>query len=596
MIANQIQQQAKAELKARTQKKSKKREGPYKVYRFNPFGYFDSKIDITPWSIRPQTIEEREHLEDYARKLFPYRNIDINNLYGQKEIMEQIVLAMVQQHEQDDYRNGRKTVDELKYWKPGMVIQNWVSVDAGHNVGKTFMGGATVNWFFDSYGPSIIQTYAPTSQQIKDLLWKDIKKLRSGKGLPGRILDLRLEMGSGKDGEEADYFAKGMATNDSEGKGTERLQGGHQKYMLFVIDEAEGVQPFVYDAIRSMMSGGVAHIVLVLRNPRTRLCVAHKIREKPNTVAININCFFHPNVVYDRTVVPEAVTRSFIEDMLEHTEIVEAHDPDRYTFELPWNPGIIYRPKLMFLWRVFGIASATQSDDTFCPVGRYEAARDRIEPIQTYPKHFASLGVDCARYGNDVGTLYRNWQGVLTRVASFEQKPGTDYHRAVKAELLYLRDQGVTEVEIRVDAGGGYGGTVIDLLEEDVETQRAFSRFVVIPVKSESAPYNSEEFYDLITEAYYHAGEMMKVIALNNVPEALESDLCERYFKIVKGRLAGKGLDVKRLVNKDKFRTERKKIGINRSPDDGDGAALALAPSHIFTDSVVAPTLIEIHI
>src|SRR5215212_7207355 len=55
-------------------------------------------------------------------------------------------------------------------------------VKACHNVGKTHIGGGLVNWWFDCYAPSITLTTAPTKRQVNDLLWKEVRSQRKGRG------------------------------------------------------------------------------------------------------------------------------------------------------------------------------------------------------------------------------------------------------------------------------------------------------------------------------------------------------------------------------------------------------------------------------
>src|SRR5262249_17972466 len=148
--------------------------------------------------------------------------------------------------------------------------------------------------------------FAPSFEQIHDLLFKEIKSQRRGKGLPGQIFDLELRAGD-------EHFIKGRATNNDQGKGTERVQGQHGRYNLYVLDEAEGVADFVFDAIRSMTSGGIS-IVVMLANPRTRSSRFYKMGAEPQVRSFRMSCLHHPNVVAGREVVPGAVRRQYVQE------------------------------------------------------------------------------------------------------------------------------------------------------------------------------------------------------------------------------------------------------------------------------------------
>lgn len=444
---------------------------------------------------------------------------------------------------------------------------------------NTFCGAALVSHFFDSFKPGIIYCFAPAWDQINDLLFKEVRKQRAGKGLPGKVLD-----GEPRITHEPDHFVTGKATNNSNNTGTERTHGQHEEYLMFVIDEAEGVPTFVFDAVRSMSSGGIC-VVLVFRNPRTTTCEAHKIRRQANVKTFRISCLDHPNVRENREVIPGSVRCDYVTELLDKCEQVNEHSEDDYTFELPWKPGVIYRPSLEFLWRVLGIASSKGTDDTFCPPGRYEAALTR-QPYSSDDPTFASLGIDCARYGNDNGTGYVRHAGRVWKDFEISKQDGFEYYLKAKATCLNLYARGVRRISIRIDAGGGYHSTCCDNLRRDADLREKFPNLQIIEVHNNGKPSDKDKYADLVTEMYAYAGEALKVLRLDSPSPKLERDLCERkYTYVIKTEKADLSngmhpktrLDVKELVSKDKFKDKFKE-----SPDDGDGFVLAVAPDRIF--------------
>lgn len=492
--------------------------------------------------------------------------------YGtsQADIVAHYALVLKQLHERRDYEQGRKQADECMYWQPGQTIQNWISVDAGHNVGKTHSGAAMVSHFFDSFTPSIIYCFAPTYEQINDLLFKEIRTQRAGKNLPGKVLDGEPRMNL-----SANHFAFGKATNNAHNAGTERAQGQHGEYLMFAIDEAEGVPSFILDAVRSMSSGGIA-VVIILRNPRTTTCEAHKLRRQPNVKTFRISCLDHPNVRSDREIVPGSVRRQYVDEMLTGCDVVSEHAPDDYTFE--WQ-GKIYRPSLEFLWRVLGIASSKGTDDTFCPPGRYEAALTR-EVYSGDDRLFASLGIDCARYGNDNGTAYVRHGGSVWKDWELAKQDGYEYYVKAKATLKKLHGMGVRRVSVRVDAGGGYHSTCCDNLRRDADLRQLFGDFPIHEIHNNGNPRDRDKYADRVTEMYAYAGESLKVLRLKSPSSKLERDLCERKYeyviktdtaKTVQGSRPKTRLDLKQLVSKEKFKDD-----FHESPDDGDGFVLAV--------------------
>jgi hypothetical protein len=510
---------------------------------------------------------------------------------GQQQVIDAYVLALRQQHERKAYeagflseedapycpwlKPGPITVDDLQYWKPGQVIKNRIRVEAGHTVGKTKLTSGLVNHFFDHFTPCVGYCFAPSGEQIHDLLFKEIKTDRRDKGLPGRVMDLEIRVGD-------EHFIKGKATNNASGTGTERAQGQHGKYNLYVLDEAEGVADFVWNAVDSMTSGGIS-IVLMLANPKTRSSKFHKAKNNSNVKSFRISCIHHPNVVAGREVVPGAVKRQYVEEMVEkHCEVVTEHSEDDLTFELPFpvvtkdgtHPeGTIFKPDPEFMFRVLGIAPANISDKSLITVGRYEAACKREAPAEDPTR--ARMGVDVSRYGRDYGTLFIRYMGRAWRAAQFWKQDTNDYARVIKAEALKLAGKGVKSLHIRVDGGGGFGGGVVDKLKTDMELRAAFIDFRVYEVHFNASATDEKSYHDLITQAMAEAAETLKGIRIEKPPETLEADLCERLYEWVNL----KGVDVKRLESKIEFRKPKR---LGRSPDDGDGFVLSVAPDFLF--------------
>lgn len=505
-------------------------------YRTDPIGYLKDKLGITPWA-----------------------GVDSD---GQKELLEDIGAS-------------------VKAQLAGQLAIKIFRVEAGHGVGKTYIGAGIVNWFFDCFTRSITQTSAPTSEQVKLLLWKNIKTQREGRGLGGRVLEDDPKMTRGPD-----WFALGRTTSNAHGKGSERAQGQHHNFMLMLLDEAEGVPDFYFDAIDAMMTGGEVIIVLMLANPKTRSSRFFKMGRQSGVKNYRLSVLDHPNVVYGKNIVKGATTREWAAERIGRwSEPVAEHSVDDYTFEVPFEvekegviypAGTIWLPNAECCFRVLGIPPANLADNVFVSPGRYEAAQKNL-PLAG-EEHKARFGVDCARFGADMGTIYARTAGKAYRVAQVAQGNTWAYVEAFKKEAFRLAAAGVTDCEVRVDGTGGFGIGVIDYLLADLDLRELFDVFDVVEVQFGSSAYANETYANLVTEMYAEAGETLKGLQLERVPPELEIDLTERTYGFV--NLGGRSL--KQLTDKEKF---RKVAG--RSPDDGDGFVLAVAPDHIFDRHVL---------
>lgn len=535
-MQKRVQDKASAQLPlvARHSRLNTEAVNRYEKYQRDPLGYAEKELGISPWPGR--------------------------GAKGQRELYEDVAASVSQQ-------------------LAGQPAPRVFRVESGNGLGKTYGVAPLVNWFFDAFAPSIVYTTAPSKEQVELLLWKYIKAQRPSH-LTGRVLPKEPRME-----KSAEHFALGKTTSDSGGKGEERFKGQHHPFLMFVLDEAEGIAKFVYDAIVRMMTGGLVIIVILLGNPRSRSSDFFKWGKRPGVMNYRWSALNHPNVLDGAETVPGATNRDWvIERIWEWCEVVLEHDDDLYTFSLPFDvppppegggtcgpPGTIFQPNDEFLTSVMGIAPANSSAKTFLPSGRYEAACKRLPP-QTDPTR-ARIGVDVAAFGMDAGTIYVLHGGTVRRAARITKEDQVDYFHAVRQEALRLAAIGVTSLHIRVDAGGGFGGGVIAMLQRCEELRTGFPDFQVIEVQFGGAPHDPKAYADLATEMYAQSAESCKGLSIHGPPEELETDLCEREFKWVNKA----SVDVRRLEPKDLFRHRQ-----SRSPDDGDGFVLCVSPDFIF--------------
>ncbi|WP_339096201.1 hypothetical protein WDJ50_02610 [Deinococcus sp. VB142] len=465
---------------------------------------------------------------------------------------------------------------------------------------------------------------------MRDTLWKDVRthvtnaRHRRRNVMPGLMpKDMRAE-------QAANHFAMGFVTSDSGGTGTERVQGQHNDYHLWVFEEAEGIPEFMYDAVKRQFTGNKVRLWLLIANPKTSTSTFQEMKLHPMAQVFRLSLLDFPNVWNGTSEVPGGTDRTTFNNWIEDQrtfgcEVVPEMDETRHTFTVPWDvpkagggfhpAGTIFAPKRGFLYGALGIPPSGGGGDTFISAGRYDAAKERevvarpllegavpgtlallgLDPYtlpagvtHTYGTSkfrliwHVQLGIDCARYGDDAGTIYSLFRRVL-RFEEAIQGAGeldemTRTRRYVQATAKALRryaDQGATRASIRVDAG--YGGGIVDLLREQADLQELFpDGFTVHEVAFGSLPKDEEQYADLVTEMYASADEVLSVTRIDpgSAPLLLKRDLTERkYGYVLKG-----DREVKKLEKKDAFKKRTK----GQSPDDGDGAVLALAPEGIF--------------
>lgn len=513
----------------------------FEPYQCDPVGYVTRFLGFTPWKGR----------EGYS---------------GQWELYDDVAASVRQQLE------GQEGV--VKVFR----------IEAGHGVGKTWSCAGLVNWFFDCFTPAVVITTAPTRDQVELLLWKDIKSQRAAarEKLPGRVLPGTPRMERGPD-----HFAIGRTTSDSGGQGTSRVQGQHAPHILFVIDEAEGVPSFFFDAVNAMMTGSKVMICIMIGNPKTRSSEFFRWGRRRAVKNYRFSLHHFPNVLDGADTVPGGTRREWVESMIaDHCQVATDHDEAALTFTLPFEvaledgvahpPGTIFRPDAQYQFRVMGIAPVTDALRAFVPYGVYDAALTRrVTPDPTDIQN-CRIGVDVARFGMDAGTIYVRHRALIRRAAALYRLETQDYVEAVKAAALEAAQAGASSVHVRVDGTGGFGAGIIDALRRDTEL-RAIPDFKVIEVHFAAQAHGGEqerEAASLITDCYAQAAHTLAGVRLENVPPELEEDLTDRLFDYVNR----KGKTLKQIEPKERFRDRH----LGRSPDDGDGFVLCAAPDFLF--------------
>lgn len=243
-----------------------------------------------------------------------------------------------------------------------------ISVRSGHGVGKSTAAAWASVWFLMTRYPVKVVITAPTSAQLFDALYAEIKSWFQA--MPIGLRDLfevkseRVELVS----SPSECF---ISVRTSRAEQPEALQGVHSKNVMLIADEASGVPEQVFEAASGSMSGHNA-VTLLFGNP------------------VRSSGFF-----YD-THQPESDWRKF------HVSCIDSPrcSPD-YIAEMRSRYG---EDSNAFRIRVLG-EFPLADDDTVIPMELIQMATMReITPSPMAP---VIWGLDVARYGNDSSCLVK---------------------------------------------------------------------------------------------------------------------------------------------------------------------------------------------
>ncbi len=141
-----------------------------------------------------------------------------------------------------------------------------LAIRSGHGVGKSALLAWVILWWLLTRYPAKVACTANTSTQLSDVLWGELdkwyRKLPEGfKALLDTKAD-RLEL---KEDPKQSFAVARTARKEQ----PEAFQGYHSPNMLFVVDEASGVDDIIFEVGRGAMSSHGAKTILTGNPTRT---------------------------------------------------------------------------------------------------------------------------------------------------------------------------------------------------------------------------------------------------------------------------------------------------------------------------------------
>lgn len=302
-----------------------------------------------------------------------------------------------------------------------------VSIRSGHGVGKSTGASWAMLWYVLTRYPVKVVVTAPTSAQLYDALFAELK--RWVKELPP-VLNSLLEVKAERIELKSSPTEAFISARTSRAEQPEALQGIHADNVMLIADEASGVPEQVFEAAAGSMSGHNA-VTILLGNPVRSSGFFYDThnRLKSEWWTKKVSCVDSPRV-----------STAYVAEMA-----------SRYGEE-----SNAYRI------RVLG-EFPRSDDDTIIPMELLDAAMHRdVAPSRTAQ---AIWGLDVARFGSDSSTLCKRRGNVVTEpVKRWRNLDLMQLCGAVVAEYEALQPQD-KPVEILVDSIG-LGAGVVDRLRE----------------------------------------------------------------------------------------------------------------------------------
>jgi hypothetical protein len=301
-----------------------------------------------------------------------------------------------------------------------------ISIRSGHGVGKSTAGSWAMLWYLLTRYPVKVVVTAPTSSQLYDALFAELK--RWVKELPPPVQAL-LDVKQERIELLASATEAFISARTSRAEQPEALQGIHSEHVMLIADEASGVPEQVFEAAAGSMSGHNA-VTILFGNPvrSSGFFFDTHNRLKDDWWTRKVSCLDSKRVSDD-----------FVNDM----KLRYGEESNAYRI------------------RVLG-EFPRSDDDTIIPMDLLESAKHR--DVVAYENAPILWGLDVARFGSDSSVLCKRQSNVLISLDKWRNLDLMQLTGAVVAQYESCGHKDRPQ-EILVDSIG-LGAGVVDRLRE----------------------------------------------------------------------------------------------------------------------------------
>ena len=286
---------------------------------------------------------------------------------------------------------------------------------ACHGVGKTHASACLTSWWFDTHPEdSAVITTAPTARDVRDLLWMEVRGQRRRALVPGLADDFIGDKAPEMATSESRY-AKGFTASTGES-----FVGRHLRYMLFIFDEAIGVDPIFWETVKSMFQPNGEHAWLCIFNPTDTSSQAYAEEQmtaldgSPAWHVVQMAATEHPNVLEELAGRPQpypgAVSLAQVDTWVaEWCEPIGPGDVDPAQGDFEWRPGsgAWHRPGPLFDSRACGRWPRQGSYGVWSDLAWTRATTPAEQRIDA--GELPVIGADLAAEGGDFTELHTRW-------------------------------------------------------------------------------------------------------------------------------------------------------------------------------------------
>jgi hypothetical protein len=398
-----------------------------------------------------------------------------------------------------------KNEAKAEIWSKQAEIYNsvrdhrYTAVKSCHGPGKSFTAAHVVAWWLATQKDPFVVTSAPTSHQVRTILWREIRRAKKLSDMPGKITQGQVP--EWRIADELVAFGRKPADYLDPVEASAAFQGIHAQNLLVVLDEGSGIPDWLAMATETLITNETSRL-LIIGNPDNPLSYFAKcFKPASGFHTITITAFDTP------AYTGEPVSSDLANRLTSRIWVEER--------KKRWGEGSpLYKSKVLAEFPDI-------TDDTvFTPAMLTGAIiNDRSRHAVDTPGRY---GFDVARLGADESVIYHNKNGYIRLVARWSK---VDTMESVgRFRRLHPSTPPENTPTTIIDVNG-LGAGVFDRLRE--------LGYPVNPFNGGEKAHNPMKFKNRRAEAYWEAREMFEegLIDIEELDEDLQAELLETHFK-----------------------------------------------------------------
>lgn len=397
------------------------------------------------------------------------------------------------------HAQGQETWSKQREILQSVRDNRYTAVKSCHGPGKSYTAAWLTVWWLATHPDPFVVTSAPTSHQVRTILWREIRRAKKKTELPGNISGGQVP--EWKIQDELIAFGRKPADYLDPTEAAAAFQGIHALNTLVVLDEGSGIPQWLADACENLITNENSRL-LIIGNPDNPISYfANAFKPKSGFNKITIKAWDTPAYTGEpisNDLQQRLTSKIWVEERKQrwttksplYVSKVEAEFPD-VTDDTVFTPNIISK-----------CIQADRTNHATNTLGRY--------------------GMDVARLGADETTIYHNKNGYVRMVAKWAKQ---DTMQTV-GHFRRLTDNDPKRTPPAVIDIVGLGAGVFDRLKE--------LHYQVIPFNGGEKAFQPLKYKNRRSEAYWGARTLMDegLIDLEELDEDLQAELLETHFKV----------------------------------------------------------------